>query len=208
MVAGLTLPFAIPYLGVLPALREARPTWLALSMAAHPSDLLTAAPYLRVSGPPTQALATRPGFTEENTLFLGLVAPLLAAAGLALGRPRWRVLALAGVLVVSLALTFAGPYRVLTGLLPALAVVRVPARWIIPATFALAGLAGHGAARLDEGRRTKDERRRTKDDDQGAHGRHPSLVPRHLPPRRFGGSSFVTRHASGRGLSCACYCWP
>ena len=82
VVAGLTLPFALPYLEVLPGLQAARPPTLAASLAAQPGDFLVAAPYLRVAGPITQALAERPGFTEENALFLGVVAPLLALAGL------------------------------------------------------------------------------------------------------------------------------
>jgi hypothetical protein len=150
IVAGLTLPFALPYLGVLPQLQAARPASLASSFAAHPADFLTAAPFLRIAGPLTQRLAQRPGFTEENTLFLGVVTPLLALVGLALASARqigrWRILALAAILTMSLALTFAGPYQALTRLLPALTVVRVPPRWIIPATFALAALAGYGVA--------------------------------------------------------------
>jgi hypothetical protein len=150
VVAGLTLPFALPYLDVLPQLQAARPASLAASFAAHPADFLAAAPFLRIAGPLTQRLAQRPGFTEENTLFLGFVTPLLALAGLALAGARrverWRILALAAILVTSVTLTFAGPYRALTRLLPALMVVRVPPRWIIPATFALAALAGYGVA--------------------------------------------------------------
>jgi hypothetical protein len=154
IVAGLTLPFALPYWGVLPQLQAARPASLASSFAAHPADFLTAAPFLRIAGPLTQSLAQRPGFTEENTLFLGVVTPLLALAGLALASTRrlerWRILVLAIILTTSLALTFAGPYQALTRLLPALTVVRVPPRWIIPATFAVAALAGYGVAWIRE----------------------------------------------------------
>lgn len=71
---------------------------------------------------------------------------MLALAGLALGRPRWRAATSGVILISSLALTFAGPYLALIRLLPALTVVRVPPRWIIPATFALAVLAGLGVA--------------------------------------------------------------
>ncbi len=152
IVAGLTLPFALPYLGVLPQLQAARPASLAASFAAHPTDFLTAAPFLRTAGPLTQRLAGRPGFTEENTLFLGVVTPLLALVGLALAAGqragRWRIVTLAAILTMSVTLTFAGPYRTLTRFLPALTVVRVPPRWIIPATFALAAMAGYGVAWL------------------------------------------------------------
>jgi hypothetical protein len=56
----------------------------------------------------------------------------------------FRLAALAGILLLSVLLTFPGPYRILIGLLPPLQVVRVPARWMIPASFALAGLAAYG----------------------------------------------------------------
>ncbi len=148
VVAGLTLPFALPYLDVLPQLQAARPASLAASMAAQPGDFLAAPSYLRIAGPLTRTLAERPGFTEENALFLGIVAPLLALVGLVLGRPRWRTLTLAAILVVSLALTFAGPYLAMARTLPVLTVVRVPPRWVIPATFALAALVGLGVAGL------------------------------------------------------------
>jgi len=166
-VVGLSLPFALPYLDVLPQLQAARPPTLAASFAAHPTDFLTAAPYLRIAGPPTQPLAARHGFTEENALFLGLITLILALVGLAsLARSyprdtaRWQLVTLAAILVASLALTFAGPYRVLTRIIPPLAVVRVPPRWIIPATFVLAALAGYGAAWLGySGQQKADSRR-------------------------------------------------
>jgi hypothetical protein len=181
VVAGLTLPFALPYLGVLPQLQAARPASLASSFAAHPADFLTAAPFLRIAGPLTQSLAQRPGFTEENTLFLGVFTPLLALVGLALasaGRiERWRILALAAVLVTSVTLTFAGPYQALTRLLPALTVVRVPPRWIIPATFALAALAGYGVAWI---RGSGD--RGIRESGNQEEGSPDSLVPGYPPP--------------------------
>ena len=144
LVAALTLPFALPYLEVLPQLRASRPLTWAVSFAAQPTDLAAAAPFLRFSGPLTSRWAGRPGFTEENALFLGLATLLLALVGLLLGRPRWRPAALGVILLVSLAMTFAGPYRALTQVVPLLAVVRVPPRWIIPATLALAALVGYG----------------------------------------------------------------
>mgnify|MGYP001817269525 CR=1 FL=1 len=157
VVIGLALVFALPYLAVLPQLQVARPASLAASFAAQPTDFLAAAPYLRIAGPLSQALAERPGFTEENTLFLGVVGPLLALAGLILlvsrpprGTLNWRTVVLLVILVFSLTLTFAGPYLILIRILPVLTVVRVPPRWIIPGTFALAGLVGLGVARLQE----------------------------------------------------------
>ena len=81
VVIGLALVFALPYLAVLPQLQVARPASLAASFAAQPTDFLAAAPYLRIAGPLSQALAERPGFPEEITLLLGVVGPLLALAG-------------------------------------------------------------------------------------------------------------------------------
>jgi hypothetical protein len=183
VVAGLAILYALPYLDVLPELQAARPVSLAASFAAWPSDFLTAASYLRLAGPVTRGLAERPGFTEENTLFLGVVGPLLAWVGLAaaLLRPdragRWRVFVLAAIVAVSLALTFAGPYRSLTRLLPALTVVRVPPRWVIPATFALSALAGYGAVPL----RVPGTQRRRKSGNRVDRSTHPprSVSGRH-----------------------------
>jgi hypothetical protein len=59
---------------------------------------------------------------------------------------------------ISLALTFAAPYAILTGLIPLSTVVRVPARWIIPALFALAGLAAGGYALVDSHMQTRNRR--------------------------------------------------
>jgi len=148
LVVALILPFALPYLDVLPQLQASRPLSWAVSFATRPTDLLAAAPFVRLAGPLTRTLAERPGFTEENTLYLGIGTCVLALAGLALGRPRWRALSLAAILAVSLVLTFAGPYQALTRLIPFLTVVRVPPRWIIPATFALAALVGLGVAAI------------------------------------------------------------
>jgi hypothetical protein len=165
LVAGLTLPFVLPYLASLPQLAAARPPSVAASFRARPTDFLTAAPYLRFAGPVTKGWSERYGFTEENALFVGIVALLLAILGLVGGFVRskagsWRVGALTAILAVSLALTFDGQYFALMDLLPALRVVRVPARWIIPTTFALASLAGLGAAQVGRHLNTKHERAR------------------------------------------------
>jgi len=148
LVSALTLPFALPYLDVLPQLRASRPLTWAVSFAAHPTDLLAAAPFLRFSGPLSSRWSGRSGFTAENTLFLGTATLLLALVGLVLGRPRWRPAALGTIFAASLIMTFAGPYRALIQIVPLLAVVRVPPRWIIPATFALAALVGYGLAAI------------------------------------------------------------
>jgi len=145
LAALLALPLAWPYLPLLDDLRAARPLSLALSLAAHPTDLAAAAPFNRLFGPLTESLRARPGFTEENTLFVGIIGPLLALAALGNWRQqKSRVprLALLLILLISLLLTLPGPYALLATLLPPSTVVRVPARWIIPALFALAGLAG------------------------------------------------------------------
>jgi hypothetical protein len=154
-VALLTLPLAWPYLSLLDALGQARPLALTLSLAAVPADYLAAAPSNWLFGELTGPFRQRPGFSEENTLFVGLFAPLLALVGLAglagrQFRPASRPpsLALLLILLVSLALTWAGPYQFLAGLIPATTIVRVPPRWIIPALFGLAGLAAFGGQLL------------------------------------------------------------
>ncbi len=147
------LPFALPYLPLLDDLRAVRPLSLALSLAAVPADLAAAAPFNRLFGPLTESLRARPGFTEENTLFVGLIGPLLALAALWYWRQqksRITRLALGIILLTTLLLTLPGPYAALAAILPPSTVVRVPARWIIPALFALAGLAGLGYATINK----------------------------------------------------------
>ena len=196
LVAALTLLMALPYLGMLTQLQAARPPELVASLAARPTDFLAAAPSSRFLGPLTQPLRERPGFTEENTLYVGGVALLLALAGLALSwrgpchrtpaetDDRWRLAALATILLLSTVLTLSGPYLALVRVFPLMSVVRVPSRWIIPATFAIAALAGYGAACLQtrlhdhlSGRRSPTDRnhRRTE-------GRLPPAVYRYAPP--------------------------
>jgi hypothetical protein len=143
----LILPFAWPYLSLLDELRIARPTSLALSFAAAPTDFIAAAPFNHLFGPLTESFRIRPGFTEENTLFIGLMAPLLALIALLRFTPhvpRSTLYAFLAILLIALALTFPTPYVTLAQLIPASAVIRVPPRWIIPALFTLAGLAAFG----------------------------------------------------------------
>lgn len=153
LAALAALPVAWPYLALLAELRAARPLELALTLAAHPTDFLAAAPFNTIFGPLTELFRRRPGFTEENMLFVGLIAPLLAALGLATLRKstatRRRLSLILGlILLFSLLLTLPAPYAALARLLPPSTIVRVPPRWIIPALFALAGLAGLGYAAL------------------------------------------------------------
>ncbi|MFQ5577745.1 MAG: hypothetical protein ACE5G8_12255, partial [Anaerolineae bacterium] len=163
LAAALALPFGLPYLRQLDALQQARPLSMAVSLAARPADFAAAPPFNRLFGPLTAPLRARPGFTEEHTLFAGVVAPLLALAGVMavlagkrIGRnkaspPPGNILfPLLLVLVIAVALTFAGPYAALVSLLPPASVVRVPARWIIPALFALSAPAAFGSAAIAE----------------------------------------------------------
>jgi hypothetical protein len=157
----LTLPFIWPYTTLIEELRQARPLSLALSLAAAPADFLAAAPFNQLLGPLTASLRARPGFTEENTLFIGLVAPVLTVItlirftiydsqflGFASRRPasfpRRAFLALFTILLLCTSLTFAMPYATLAHLIPPSTIIRVPPRWIIPAQLALAGLAASG----------------------------------------------------------------
>lgn len=152
VVLGLVIPFILPYLSLFDELRQARPLSLALSLAAVPTDFAAAAPFNRLFGPLTGVLRSRPGFTEENTLFLGLVTPLLSLFGLARilaprsspAADRAAPPALLAILILSLGLTFPAPYAWLAHTFPPSTVVRVPARWVIPALFALAGLSAFG----------------------------------------------------------------
>jgi len=152
IVLVLVLPFILPYFSLFDELRQARPLSLALTLAAAPTDFFAAAPFNRLFGPLTGLLRTRPGFTEENTLFLGLVTPLLSLVGLfkilaprsSLTAYRAIALALLSTLTLSLLLTFPALYAWLANIFPPSTVVRVPARWIIPALFALAGLSAFG----------------------------------------------------------------
>jgi hypothetical protein len=155
----LVAPLAAPYLNLLPQLRLARPSEMAASLAARPGDYLAAAPSLRLVGPLTERFRNSPGFTEEHNLYPGLLVGILALLGLATagyrgpGASRGRLvhsLALAIMLTSALALTFAGPHAILARLIPVLSVVRAPVRWMIPATLALAGLAGFGLAWLTQ----------------------------------------------------------
>lgn len=152
LLAGLLVwPLARPYLGLADELAAARPVSLALSLAARPADYLAAAPFNRLFGPLTAPFRARPAFTEENTLFLGLVAPLLALAALASRQPgRATLIALLVILILSAGLTFPAPYAALARFFPAAMLARAPARWIIPALFALAGLATVGLAWLSD----------------------------------------------------------
>jgi hypothetical protein len=158
VVAAVIAPVAMRYVGVLPQLEAARPAEMAAALAARPGDFLAAAPFLRLVGPWTEALRERQGFTEENTLYPGILSSLLALLAMAVtllggfssrkGRTSvaWRLAALTSVLVVTVALTLEGPYLALIELVPALRVIRAPGRWMMPATLALAGLAGYALA--------------------------------------------------------------
>ena len=145
------LPFVWPYLELAGELSAARPLALALALAAQPTDYLAAAPFNRVFGPITAPLRDRPGFTEEHALFPGLAALGLALSLLLTRRTgRYPLAALTLFLFLALALTFPAPYTVLAALFPASTIVRVPVRWIIPALFALAGLAAYGYAQASK----------------------------------------------------------
>jgi hypothetical protein len=176
----LILPFSLPYFSLIDDLRRARPLNLALALAAAPSDFLAAAPFNSLFGSLSEPFRTRPNFSEENTLFAGFVAPVLALVALSafliaslktLGaRPPNKkssppnhmvypgpyvsrftlsqsiLLSLALILLLSLTFTFPAPYAWLARLVPATTIIRVPARWLIPALFGLAGLAAFGYA--------------------------------------------------------------
>jgi hypothetical protein len=178
IVAVLCLPFLVPYLALIDDFRRARPLAVALAFAALPADYGAAAPFNRLFGPFSETLRSRPGFTEENTLFVGFIAPMLAVAtlltafltvvrsgrrrsentsnsdsrGMPQASPRNSiriVISTSVALIAAITLTFAIPYAMMVYLIPATTIIRVPPRWILPALFALASLAAFGYVLLD-----------------------------------------------------------
>jgi hypothetical protein len=144
----LLLPLVLPYLAVLNDLRASRPPSVAMSFSARPSDYLAAYPDNRLFGALTRIFRARDGFSEEQTLFMGVIAPLLAIVALAgVWRQRTELMAwtvfFAMLAFAALLLASSGP---LAQALPLASVMRVPARWSGVLTFALAGLGGIGAA--------------------------------------------------------------
>jgi len=185
--ACLLLPLSVPYLVVLNELSASRPPDVALSFSAQPTDYLAAYPDNRFDAALSASFRARAGFSEEQTLFMGIVTPLLALAALAgrgsspfgpsgerppsatpkgmapgtampeagsrelagVGKQQarlrsWTVF-FVGLALASLLLAASGA---LAQTLPLAGIMRVPARWSAVLTFALAGLAGIGSARL------------------------------------------------------------
>lgn len=161
LVVLVVIPAAIPYLHVLPHLEATRPAEMVSLLGAHPSDFLAAAPWVRLAGPLSKGYRERPGFTEEHMLYPGLLVALLALMSIfllaygAITQKRylvthWRVGLFVLILVIALLLTVDGPYRELVHLLPSLRVIRAPARWMVVAIFAMAGLVAYTLAQLQE----------------------------------------------------------
>jgi len=90
VVAVLCWPLVPPYLDVADQLQAARRLEVVAGFAPRPTDYLAAPNWNRTFGPLTAPLADRPLFTEENFLFIGLIAPLLALLGLWNAWRRWR----------------------------------------------------------------------------------------------------------------------
>ena len=150
---------AMPYLQVLPHLEATRPAEVVSLLGARASDFVAAAPWMRLAGPLSGWYRERPGFTEEHMLYPGVLIVLLALTSIvlfaygAISRKgylarHWRVASLMLILATALLLTADGPYRELVHLLPSLRVIRAPARWMVVATFAMAGLVGYALAQL------------------------------------------------------------
>lgn len=148
ITALLLLPIAWPYFNLLTELRHSRPLHVAISLAAHPLDYLAAAPFNTLFGSLTAPFRQRIGFTEENTLFIGLIAPLLILFSATTKGQAVRLFSLIALLCITLSLTFALPYTLLATILPPSTVIRVPPRWLIPALFAIAALAGIGFSQV------------------------------------------------------------
>jgi hypothetical protein len=173
-VTALTWPLIPPYLAVVSQLRESRPIDLAAQFSARLGDYLAAPPANPIYGGLTATLSGRAGFTEENFLFVGVVGPLVALAGLVWAwrrRGRVRVIALtcAVVALAAWVLTWGPylqsggarlplPYLVLAQLSPIFALIRVPPRWMAAANLPLAVLTGFGAAAILRSRALQDSR--------------------------------------------------
>lgn len=82
VVAALCWPLIPPYLEVADQLQAARPLEVAAAFSPHPTDYLAAPNWNRTFGPLTAPLANRPLFTEENFMFMGMIAPALALLAL------------------------------------------------------------------------------------------------------------------------------
>ncbi|MDH4138613.1 MAG: hypothetical protein OEW09_18120, partial [Anaerolineae bacterium] len=162
-------PLLLPYLKVLPELHNTRPWDTIVAFAATPTDYLAAYPANLFFGQLTAPFRTRTGFVEEHTLFPGLLASVLTAFSLRFFgkkgalRPAQDEAGGAGsvvgifwvILILSVSLTFGPflrlkgwevaipmPYHLLTGLVPALSLMRVPPRWMIVGLFAMSLLLG------------------------------------------------------------------
>ncbi len=153
LAAVLIVPIAWPYLDMVDQLQASRPLANALSLAASPTDYLAAAPFNRLSGEMSHPFRQRPNFTQENLLFIGLIPPLLLL--IACLRLTTRRLSLLLIFGLTISLTFAAPYHLLATLIPPTTIIRVPPRWVIPAIFALAGLAAYGYATVHQRIRPK-----------------------------------------------------
>ncbi|HEV2125539.1 MAG TPA: YfhO family protein, partial [Chloroflexota bacterium] len=89
--------------------------------------------------------------SQEVTGYVGMVTLVLAVPAVALSGARRTVLALLGLALLSLTLamgTYTPLYALLHRWLPQFDSFRAPGRWLLIWTFALAGLAAHGAQAL------------------------------------------------------------
>jgi hypothetical protein len=92
--------------------------------------------------------------SQEVTGYVGVVALPLAVAGIAASAARRTVLALAVLAALSLTLSlglYTPLYALLYAWVPLFDSFRAPGRWLLIWTFALAGLAAHGATALRYG---------------------------------------------------------
>ncbi len=151
IIALIMLPIFIPYLKVFSLLRAARSADIGDFFAAHLSDYLTARNHNHLWGSISAPWRAREGFTVESNLFQGFLFPALALTSLWLLKRRTSrhlLLPLWLIMILNVALTFALPYRIARTIIPPLALIRVPTRWIIGANFAMIILGGFTLAVL------------------------------------------------------------
>lgn len=160
--AVVLLAVGLPYFAVSQQYGMVRTLQDAAEFGASLPNYLAVTPSNRLWG---QLAPMVQSGTGERHLFPGLLALVLAAAGLAWGRPRLACLLYGavglGAFLLSLgpdvhltaagpplALPFPTPYRVLYDYLPGFQALRVPARFAVVVMLALSVLAGLGFAPL------------------------------------------------------------
>ena len=151
MAAALAAPLALPLAELTGRTTRALMTAEeATSLSLSPSDLLG-------------LLVLRPGAWPETQTYLGAAVLVLIIAMLAAAPSRhrfwWVALVVSGLLSFGLP---AGVYAGLSGVIPGIGLLRVPARFFLLAALAVSVLAGHALDRLAQAAAGSHEGRRAR----------------------------------------------